>query len=770
MKPNKNWLFSVILILTISMFNTSFMLQDYERIEIEIASDGITMGDTPSSGTVLLWITNADLVEHNVMIQGPGLERTFLSPIQPGQTKTMRVEFFSGDYTINVPDGSLQAQFSISGGAADGDEAENPPAAQQSGQNGDQQTTPTGQAQQDQQSTPTQQEGNGQQGGDGEQLIQQGEQVFESNCASCHGQNGQGQVGPALSGNEFVTQQDPSDVIDTVLHGRSQMPAFEDQLSDEEIAAVISFIRNSWDNSASNVSPDQIGQGTGGEQQGQQTTQTPGGDNQADQQMTPTPTQENQQSGDEGVPVTGEQQAPGYSVAQVAQPGQSGSLDVQVDLVKIAEGFTDPINVVAAPDDSGRLFVVERNGIVRIVQDGQVVEEPFLDISENTLDTFLEQGLYDLEFHPDFAENGRFYVHFAEVLRNGDSMIVEYTVSSDNPDQADPQSARQIMQIDQPYANHNGGELAFGPDGYLYIGSGDGGWEGDPLEAGQDLSTLLGKVLRIDVNQGNGFDNYSIPADNPFASKQALVQLFDITEEEFAEIHTEARPEIWAWGLRNPWKFQFDPQTGDLYLPDVGQNHWEEINFQPADSTGGENYGWDYLMGSHCFPVEAESCQPFGVLPVAEYSHALGNAVVGIGVYRGEQYASMDGIYFVSDWGSGRVWGLQRSNDEEWTFAELIDSDLHITGAGQDADGNLYVTSCNCAYGGPPPTENPPGALWMIVPKGEGPEGAEIAPAGEQPDQQDQQDDQSQATPTPGNGQSGQEQATPTPEDSGDGE
>lgn len=413
------------------------------------------------------------------------------------------------------------------------------------------------------------------------------------------------------------------------------------------------------------------------------------------------------------------------------EPGESEAIPISVTLVKVAEGFADPVNVVSAWDGSGRLFVVERNGLVRIVnQDGQIAEEPFLDISDIVLDAFLEQGLYDIEFHPDFANNGRFFVHFAEILRNGDSMIVEYRVSADNPDQADPESARVIMQIDQPWANHNGGELAFGPDGYLYIGSGDGGWEGDPLSAGQDLSTLLGKLLRIDVNNDDDRP-YAIPSDNPFAASQnpQLVQLFGITEEEFAAIHTEARPEIWAYGLRNPWKFQFDRETGDLYLPDVGQNHWEEINFQPANSPGGENYGWDFLMGTHCFPVEAPACSAVGVLPVAEYSHDLGCTVIGIGVYRGADFADLNGIYFSGDYCSGKLWALTHDESGHWRYAEVLDTNVQFTGSGEGEDGNLYLTSCFCNYGGPAPEENPPGALWRIVPSDQVPEGAETAQA-----------------------------------------
>lgn len=415
---------------------------------------------------------------------------------------------------------------------------------------------------------------------------------------------------------------------------------------------------------------------------------------------------------------------------QVVQPGETAALPISITMVKIADGLIDPVNVTSARDGSGRLFVVERNGIVRIVNgDGQLAEEPFLDISEIVQFQFLEQGLYDIEFHPDFANNGRFFVHFAELLRNGDSMIVEYTVSADNPEVADPESARVILHIEQPWANHNGGELAFGPDGYLYIGSGDGGWEGDPLEAGQDLKTLLGKVLRIDVNNADNRP-YAIPPGNPFAAAEQpqLVQLFGITELEFSQIHPKARPEIWAYGLRNPWKFHFDAETGDLYLPDVGQNYWEEINFQPADSLGGENYGWDFMMGSHCFPIEAPSCNAVGILPVAEYSHELGCSISGLGIYRGDEFADLNGVYFAGDYCSGKIWGLQRQSEGNWLFAEVLDTNLQLTGGGADEDGSLVVTSCNCNYGGPAPAENPPGSLWRIVPADQVPEGAETAP------------------------------------------
>lgn len=282
----------------------------------------------------------------------------------------------------------------------------------------------------------------------------------------------------------------------------------------------------------------------------------------------------------------------------VATPGGELVRDLSVSLVQVADGFDDPINVVSANDGSGRLFVVERPGRVQIIDaEGEPLDEPFLDLTTDlpalngVLDAFLEQGLYDIAFHPDYAENGLFYVHFASLMRNGDSLIVEYQVSDDNPDQADPETARGILHIPQPWANHNGGELEFGPDGYLYIGSGDGGWEGDPLKTGQYLGDLLGSLLRIDVDNPTPGVGYAIPENNPFVQDLDVIQLFGVTEEEFAEILPHAVPEQYHYGLRNPWKFHFDPVTGDLFMPDVGQNEWEEINFWPADGEAGQNFG-----------------------------------------------------------------------------------------------------------------------------------------------------------------------------------
>jgi glucose/arabinose dehydrogenase len=307
---------------------------------------------------------------------------------------------------------------------------------------------------------------------------------------------------------------------------------------------------------------------------------------------------------------------------------------------------------------------------------------------------------------------------------------VEYQVNKDNPDKADPKTARVIMQIEQPYANHNGGELVFGPDGYLYIGSGDGGWEGDVLGAGQDLSTLLAKVLRIDVDTSTPDRAYGIPKDNPFVTPKTLMVLFGVSEEAFAKIHPNARPEIWAYGIRNPWKMHFDQKTGDLYIADVGQNHWEEINFQPANSPGGENYGWKFMCGTQPFPASLKNAPLVGVLPIGEYTHAgEGICVTGLGVYRGTKYPSLDGTYFVGDWGSGKIWGMQHQQDGKWAMEELLNTSLMPSGSGAGEDGTIYMTTAHANYGGPvKPADNARGALWMMVEADKVPAGAETIP------------------------------------------
>jgi len=416
-----------------------------------------------------------------------------------------------------------------------------------------------------------------------------------------------------------------------------------------------------------------------------------------------------------------------------AQPGGKVEGVPAVALVKVADGLVDPVDVAAPNDGSGRLFVCERHGVIRVVKDGKLLEKPALDIRDKTLSSFLEEGLFGVEFHPKFKENGLVYVSYSDLWFNGATMLVEYKVSKKNPDRLDPDSARVIMQIDFPYCNHHGGKMKFGPDGYLYIGVGDGGWEGDVISVGQDLHTWLGKMLRIDVNTSSPDRAYGIPKDNPFLTPLQQMTLFGVTEKQFSQIHPKAKPEIWAYGIRNPWTFSFDRKTGDLFIADIGQNHWEEINFQPKSSKGGENYGWKFMCGSHTFPIEDDKTNPrVGVLPVAEYSHVdQGNCVIGLGVYRGKEYPAFDGVYFAADWGSGKVWALKKDKSAKWQMQELLDLDtpLRPTSGGEDEQGNIYLTHATANYGGPvDPTTSERGALWKIVPADKVPAGAVTAP------------------------------------------
>jgi glucose/arabinose dehydrogenase len=382
---------------------------------------------------------------------------------------------------------------------------------------------------------------------------------------------------------------------------------------------------------------------------------------------------------------------------QVAQPGGKIPGSVPIALVKVADGLVDPIHVASPHDGTGRLFVCERHGIVRVIKDGKVQPRAALDIRDKTLSSFLEEGLYAIEFHPNFKTNHKVYISYADLWFNGATLLMEYTMSARNPDVIDETTGRVIMQLDFPYCNHHGGKMKFGPDGYLYVGVGDGGWEGDVINAGQDLHTLLGKMLRVDVNKSTADRAYDIPKDNPFLTPLQQMTLFGVSEEQFSKIHPRAKPEIWAYGIRNPWTFSFDRKTGDLYIADIGQNHWEEVNFQPAASKGGENYGWKAMGGSHPFPIilkkgadgkmveeDPANAPRVGVLPVAEYSHVnQGICVIGLGVYRGKDYPELDGTYFVADWGTGKVWGLKRDGSGKWQMEELLDLDTPIRRRGR---------------------------------------------------------------------------------------
>lgn len=322
----------------------------------------------------------------------------------------------------------------------------------------------------------------------------------------------------------------------------------------------------------------------------------------------------------------------------------------------IASGLTRPVDLQSAYDGSGRLFIIEKYGVIRLFKDGLLLQEPFLNIDDRVNDRGNEMGLLGFAFHPNFEQNGYFYVNYTG--EGGHTFISRFQASGDT---ADPNSETILLTVNQPYPNHNGGAVTFGPDGYLYLGLGDGGAGGDPLKNGQNTESLLGKILRIDVDQG---DPYAIPADNPFGN------------------------EVWAYGLRNPWRISFDQVTGDLWIGDVGQNVWEEIDYLPAGSPGGANFGWSIMEASYGYDGEA---QPGLLLPAAEYSHDFGCSVTGGYVYRGAM-PEWNGVYLYGDYCSGIIWGLINVNGQ-WQSQSLFEAGTTITSFGQDESGEVYLLS-----------------------------------------------------------------------------
>jgi len=340
---------------------------------------------------------------------------------------------------------------------------------------------------------------------------------------------------------------------------------------------------------------------------------------------------------------------------------------IRMDLELVAEGLEAPLGLTHAGDGSSRLFVVEQTGAIRIVDDGTILDEPFLDVAEAIV-AGGEQGLLGLAFHPDYRRNGRFFINYTDV--NGDTVVAEVQNSND-PNRADEGSVRPLLQIDQPFANHNGGQLAFGPDGYLYIATGDGGSGGDPQGNGQNTEALLGKLLRMDVDSG---DPYGIPDDNPF-------------------VRGGGAPEAWAFGLRNPWRFSFDSETDELWIADVGQGDFEEINRSRPDRDG-LNYGWNVMEGSQCF--EGGGCDRTDkVLPISGYTHDLGCSVTGGYVYRGDDSPALTGGYIFGDYCSGTIWGVDARITSFTEPAELLQSGLSISSFGLDEEGELYLTDLN---------------------------------------------------------------------------
>ena len=337
----------------------------------------------------------------------------------------------------------------------------------------------------------------------------------------------------------------------------------------------------------------------------------------------------------------------------------------------VAQGLTSPLYLTSPPSDSARLFIVQQDGRIRVVRNDTLLATPFLDI-RTLVTSGGEQGLLGLAFHPNYRQNGWFYVDYTDL--NGNTRVVRFTVSAD-PNVAAATTGDTVLAVAQPFTNHNGGMLLFGPDGYLYVGLGDGGSGGDPYGNGQNRHVLLGKILRLDVDHGSP---YTIPATNPFAADTARL----------------GAGEVWDYGLRNPWRFSFDRATGDLYIGDVGENLYEEVDVEPSGGGGGVNYGWNVMEGLHCY--NATSCTMTGLMPpVLEYSHAGGScAVIGGYVYRGKQLPILAGQYLYADncggWVRSFQYALGRAgNLQDWTAQ--LNAGTGVSSFGEDARGEVYI-------------------------------------------------------------------------------
>jgi len=367
--------------------------------------------------------------------------------------------------------------------------------------------------------------------------------------------------------------------------------------------------------------------------------------------------------------------SPGATSVVATFGGSGGSAPIIVSATPalrfVANGFSAPLYLTQPPGDTTRLFVVEQGGRIRVILNGTLAATPFLDISSLVLFSG-ERGLLSMAFHPNYANNHQFFVDYTDL--SGTIQVVRYTAAT--PDAVDPGSAQAILSIAHPtYANHNGGLVKFGPDGYLYIGVGDGGGTAttaDPTGNGQRTDTLLGKILRIDVNSGSP---YVVPANNPFVGLPP------------------AKPEIWAYGLRNPWRFSFDRVTGDLYIADVGEASREEVDVQAATSPGGRNYGWSIMEGFACY--NAATCSQTGlVLPVLDYDHTQGCSITGGYVYRGSQLPILTGQYFYGDFCRGWVRSFRYVNNsvvDQHDYLTQFGNQGHITSFGEDLRGELYI-------------------------------------------------------------------------------
>jgi glucose/arabinose dehydrogenase len=363
----------------------------------------------------------------------------------------------------------------------------------------------------------------------------------------------------------------------------------------------------------------------------------------------------------------------GGSTGPDSSPGQQFVPPPQLALADFVSGLNAPVGFAAPDDGTNRIFILEQGGTIRIIQAGSVLPIPFLDITSE-VESGGEKGLLGMACHPNFSVNRRFYVDYTRRLSTGQlqSVISEFSVSTADPNQADPSTERQLLVVDQPYDNHNGGQLAFGADGFLYIAFGDGGSGGDPSGNGQNKNALLGKILRIGVDSpfASG-KQYAIPSDNPFAGGGGS-------------------PEIWAYGFRNPWRFSFDRPTAQLFAGDVGQGDWEEVDLV----TKGGDYGWNILEGDHCYPPSVTNCDTTGLTPpIAEYGHDAsgGSAIIGGFVYSGSAIAGLKGTYVFGDLSSGHVWGLKQDSTLNWQMALLLTHNLTVSSFVQDAADELYL-------------------------------------------------------------------------------
>jgi glucose/arabinose dehydrogenase len=461
------------------------------------------------------------------------------------------------------------------------------------------------------------------------QAIVEGEEIYRIYCASCHGSNNPGEdlinpIGSVLVDNDFIQMSTDDELLTYLKVGRAAdhpdnesniaMPAQAAILDDEQLTQVIAYMRALNDPALSQY------------------------------------------------------------INQPEEAADSSTIpDVPYEWVRIVDNLDNPLYVTHANDSSGRLFAVEQAGYVLVVQDGRYLDEPFLDLTFNVPDTvyhggYTEQGLLGIAFHPDYANNGYFYVSY--INRDGDSVISRYSVSSDDPNRADPDSEQILLTIDQPFEDHNGGNLAFGPEGYLYVAFGDGGRPAEPNNRSQEPASFIGKMLRLDVDNGTP---YAVPEDNPF-----------IGQESFA-------PEIWALGLRNPWRFSFDRATGDLFIADVGQWIFEEINYQAADSPGGQNYGWSAYEANASYLADADLSGGELTMPVLDYTHDQGCSVTGGYVYRGETLTDLQGLYIYGDYCNGRIWTATQDADGAWNAELFMATEFVISSFGEDEDGELYL-------------------------------------------------------------------------------